>query len=162
MSSLQFSKWHPWGSREGLGDVLNFPGIYALAISNSALAGEKFSLIAEISYFGMTNSIAGLRGRLKQFDNTINGKTGHGGAERFMSDYKDKVEKTLVPNLYVAIWPFECDVKSNLPHDLLIMGEVAKAEFVCFAEYSKKFTKLSKYNDKSASPKQSKPETRNH
>ena len=115
-------------------------------------------MITEISYFGMTNAIAGLRGRLKQFDNTINGKTGHGGAERFMSVYKDKVEKELVPNLYVAIWPFECDVKSNLPHDLLIMGEVAKAEFVCFAEYSKKFTKLSKYNDKSASPKQSKPE----
>jgi len=30
----------------------------------------------------MTNSISGLKGRLKQFDNTIIGKAGHGGADR--------------------------------------------------------------------------------
>ena len=37
----------------------------------------------------MTNSIAGIKGRLKQFDNTIIGKGGHGGADRVRYKYQD-------------------------------------------------------------------------
>ena len=41
-----------------------------------------FDWIKEIIYIGMTNSKGGLKNRLQQFDNTIAGKTGHGGAQR--------------------------------------------------------------------------------
>jgi hypothetical protein len=100
----------------------------------------------------MTNSINGLKGRLKQFDNTIKGKTGHGGADRFMNEYNSY--DTDVDNIYVAIDTFHCDVKSNEPEYLIMMGDVAKQEYVCIAEYVKRFGKLPKFNDKN-SPKYS-------
>lgn len=57
--------------------------------------------------------------------------------------------------LYVSIKYFECDVKSNLPNDLLIMGDVAKHEFECFAEYAQKFKRLPRFNDKANTKKYS-------
>jgi hypothetical protein len=131
--------------------------VYALAISERELSGKPFSWIKEVVYVGMTNAVSGLKGRLKQFDNTIVGKTGHGGAERFRHDYAS--DKELVPLLFVAVAPFECNVTSNTPADLLTMGEVAKGEYECFAEYARAFGSLPKYNDKKNSPKYSK--TRN-
>lgn len=102
----------------------------------------------------MTNALAGLKGRLKQFDNTIIGKRGHGGADRFRYDYPRY--KDLVPQLYVAVMCFECNVASNAPADLVIMGDVAKAEYDCFAKYVEVYERLPKYNDKKNSPKHSK------
>jgi hypothetical protein len=100
----------------------------------------------------MTNSVAGLKGRLKQFDNTIFGKPGfHGGADRFLTDYPNYTSLTEI--LYVSVAPFECDVKSSTSIDLLTMGDVAKAEYECFAKYKKLFGRLPKYNDKKISPK---------
>jgi hypothetical protein len=52
-----------------------------LAYTTRNIAGKHFSWRKEIIYVGMTNAIAGLKGRLKQFDNTILGKIGHGGAD---------------------------------------------------------------------------------
>lgn len=81
-----FSEWYPWQSREKLGG-LKYPGVYAIAYTPSNLSGRPFSWRREIIYIGMTNSVLGLKGRLKQFDNTIAGNTGHGGADRVvMSD----------------------------------------------------------------------------
>lgn len=101
----------------------------------------------------MTNSVAGLNGRLNQFHNTISHKSRqHGGADRFLNDHDDyeKLRKTL----YVAVAPFKCDVKSNKPADLIAMGNVAKAEYECWAEYANNFDNhLPKYNDKKNSPK---------
>ncbi len=74
----------------------------------------------------MTNSVAGLKGRLKQFDNTIVGQTGHGGADRFRYEYQNYAE--LTEKLYVSVVPFICDVKTNNPKDLKVMGEVSKFE----------------------------------
>ena len=102
---------------------------------------------------GMTNSKAGLKGRLKQFDNTIIGKTGHGGADRLR--FKHENYQDLVDKLYVSASSFQCDVKSNLPSDLRIMGEVAKAEHECFAIFVEKFRELPEFNNKSESPKYS-------
>jgi len=99
----------------------------------------------------MSNAVSGLKGRLKQFDNTIIGKAGHGGAERFLYDYPD--HKKLVPKLYVAVAPFKCKVTSNAPADLLTMGDVAKAEYECWAEYVRLYKSPPQYNDKKRSPK---------
>ncbi len=101
----------------------------------------------------MTNSKAGLKGRLKQFDNTIIGKTGHGGADRFR--FKHGNYKELADKLYVSACTFECDVESNDPKDLRIMGKVAKFEYDCFAEYVEKFGELPEFNNKKESPKYS-------
>ena len=99
----------------------------------------------------MTNSQNGLKGRLQQFDNTAKGKNGHGGADRFMYKYPDF--SSIVSNLFVSVKYFECTVKSNEPSDLLVMGDVAKYEYVCFAEYAKRFKLLPIFNDKSNAPK---------
>lgn len=102
----------------------------------------------------MTNAVSGLKGRLKQFDNTISGKIGHGGADRVRFKYRNY--KKLAQNLYVAVAPFKCDVASNEPRGLRRMGEVAKFEYLCFAEFVKRFGKLPEFNNKKSSPKYSK------
>jgi hypothetical protein len=145
-----FSRWARWVSRDRL-QGLKFPGIYALAISDRDLSGHKFSWTEKVVYVGMSNAVSGLKGRLKQFDNTIIGKTGHGGAERFRHDYPN--HKRLVPLLYVSVAPFECDVTSNKPADLRVMGDVARAEYECWAQFATRFKRLPKYNDKKNAPK---------
>jgi len=146
----KFSKWVSWSERDKLNGI-KYPGVYALAVSEKDLSNTKYTLCEEIKYFGMTNSGGGLKSRLKQFDNTIIGKSGHGGAERFLYEYKNY--DRLVKKLFVSVCPVKCDVKSNNPKDLLKMGEIACLEYYCFAEYIKRFKKLPKFNDKKKSPK---------
>jgi hypothetical protein len=153
MDTKRFSHWTKWTDRNKL-EGLQFPGVYVLAISEHDLSNKRFTWIQQIVYVGMTNAATGLKGRLKQFDNTIIGKTGHGGADRFRHDYP--MHKDLVPFLYVAVAPFECDVTSIAPSDLITMGDVAKAEYECFAQFAGAFGCLPKYNDKKNSPKYSK------
>lgn len=150
MNFSNFSKWKSWEKREEL-DSLEYPGVYALAISSKGLLNKPFSLIEEIVYFGMTNSRDGLRGRLNQFHNTITGKIGHGGAERFLFKYKNY--ESFKEKLFVSANFLRCDVNSNKPGDLRKMGSVANFEYVCFAEYAQKFRRLPEFNDKKVSPK---------
>jgi len=150
MKTNRFSRWARWKDRYVL-ELLEFPGVYAFAISTRNLSGKRFSWIKQIVYVGMSNAVHGLKGRLKQFDNTIIGKTGHGGALRFLHDFPD--HKKLVPSLYVAVAPFKCKVTSNAPADLLTMGDVAKAEYECWAELVRLHERLPRYNDKKRSPK---------
>jgi len=145
-----FSKWARWQERNAL-DNLKFPGVYAIALSNKNISGKAFSWRREIIYVGMTNARGGLKSRLQQFDNTIKGKEGHGGGKRVRFKYRNY--KKLSPRLYVSVCPYECDVKSNLPADLRIMGDVAKLEYECFAVFVKKFERLPRFNDKKRSPK---------
>ena len=152
MTDKYFSQWTKCNDRNTLNGI-KYPGIYCIAISETDLSEQRFEWISKITYVGMTNSKAGLKGRLKQFDNTIFGKTGHGGANRFRFKYEDYQD--LVDNLYVSVCSFECDLKSNTPNDLRIMGEVANSEYDCFAEYVEKFGNLPEFNDKSKSPKYS-------
>ena len=145
-----FSYWAAWQDRRQLQN-LHFPGVYILAISQTQLSGKAFSWIEEIAYVGMTNSVNGLLGRLRQFDNTILGKQGHGGAERFCNDYHKPED--LFPLLYVAVFSFPCEVTALTSRDLRIMGDVAKAEYECFARYVNDFGRMPRYNDKAISPK---------
>ncbi|MCD4761520.1 hypothetical protein K8R32_01015 [bacterium] len=148
------SKWVKWKNRDTL-ENLNYPGVYCLAISKINLERDEFDWIKKIKYIGMTNSRAGLKGRLKQFDNTIIGKKGHGGADRFRYKHQDYSELSSV--LYLSVCYFKCDVKSIKPIDLRIMGDVAKYEYECFSKYSELFHELPEFNNKSESKKYSLP-----
>ena len=130
---------------------LDYPGVYALAISRMNLDGKAFSWQPEIVYVGMTNSKGGLKSRLRQFDNTIKGGEGHGGGHRFRFKHSDYSKLTNL--LYVCVCPYECNVSSITPSDLRIMGEVAKQEYECFALFVEAFGKLPEFNDKQRSPK---------
>jgi hypothetical protein len=150
MNTVKFSNWTCWNERNSLPNI-SYPGIYAIAISSDNISKLPYKIIKSIAYFGMTNSKGGLRSRLRQFDHTIAGRTGHGGAKRFRFKYNDY--NKLSKNLYVSVCPFICDVKSNEANDLLIMGKVAEFEYKCFAGYVKKFKRLPEFNDKKLSPK---------
>ncbi len=148
----RYSRWCRWNLRSELLGLAS-PGVYAVAHSAKNLADAAFSWLEDIIYIGMTNARAGLRGRLKQFDNTIKGKSGHGGADRVL--YKHRDYSALCAQLYVSVAPFECDVTSQLPLDLRTMGDVAYFEYLCFAHFVECFGKLPEFNDKIASQKYS-------
>ncbi len=139
-----------WVDREQ-SEGIQYPGIYICAITDEDLSSKGFSWITNIVYVGMTNSVKGLKGRLKQFDHTIKGKSGHGGADHVRFEHQDYQQ--LVSNLFVAVASFECDVKSNSPQDLRIMGDVAKFEYDCFAHFTELFKQLPEFNDQKKSPK---------
>ena len=106
MYEERFSVWQHWKSRGQL-QGLGYPGVYTVAVSQQALAGNVFSWRGDVVYIGMTNSAAGLKGRLQQFDNTIAGKTGHGGADRVR--YKHRDYERLCEQLHVAVAVFGLD-----------------------------------------------------
>jgi hypothetical protein len=73
MYEEDFTNWRPWLEGDNHADIRR-AGVYAIALSCEPLAGRAFSWRNDIIYVGMTNTVAGLKGRLKQFDNTIAGK----------------------------------------------------------------------------------------
>ena len=152
MFEKEFSAWTKWAERNDLLQ-LKYPGVYVIAKSDQSLSENDFEWIEDIIYIGMTNSQDGLKSRLRQFDQTLKGDIRHGGADRVLYKYSDYEELTV--NLYVAVLPIECDVKSNQPEDLRRMGDVLRLEFYCFAEYAERYGRLSEFNDKKASPKHS-------
>jgi hypothetical protein len=150
MENFSFSKWVHFDERKKL-EQLEYPGIYAIAYSKKDISGEDFSYREEIVYIGMTNSQKGLRGRLSQFNTTIKGniekEPSHNpaGRARIALDREDKDWKR---KLYVSVMSMPCNVTSNSPDDLTCMGDVAKQEYVCFAEYVKLYKKLPRFNGK--------------
>jgi len=153
--SMRFSNWAKFDHRDELKNT-NYPGVYAIAISTRNIAGKPFGWTKDISYFGFTNAMGGLRVRINQFNNTLRDKPGpgHGGAQRFRRKYRDG--NALAKKLYVAVCPFKCDVSTNKPADLRVMGDVVRAEYLAFAKYASLFHRLPEFNDKEKSPKQQK------
>jgi len=148
----KFTAWSSWQNRNELKNI-HYPGVYAIRISLRNITNRKFSWHKEIVYIGMTNGISGLKGRLKAFDNTIKGKRGHGGADRFR--YKHQSYARLIKKLYVSVAPFKANVTSITPIDLIVMGNVAKFEYQCFAQYVNKYSDLPEFNNKKLSKKYS-------
>ncbi|MFO0965783.1 MAG: hypothetical protein U0793_09400 [Gemmataceae bacterium] len=144
-----FSDWRKWLERNAMPD-LGYPGVYALATSPTDLSATPFSWPSEIVYVGMTNAKGGLKARLKQFEDTIRGREGHGGAQRVRFKHRDY--QLLTAQLFVSVCPYACDVKND-PENLRIMGEVAKHEYECFALFVERFGSLPEFNDKQKSPK---------
>lgn len=149
-----FSKWKRWSNKRAL-KSLKFPGIYVIAKSNKNIENKRFDFIREIIYIGMTNSKSGLQNRLKQFEDTLDKKReNHGGAQRVRFKYPNSPQ--LKKNLYVSVNSFPCDASSNRVKDLLIMGKVVECEYICFAEYVRRFNKLPEFNDQKRSLKKPK------
>ena len=147
---MKFTQWIKWTERNTL-ENLQYPGVYVIAYADIDIVNNDFDWIEEIIYVGMTNSQGGLKNRLQQFENTIIGKTGHGGAQRVIFKYRNYNE--LIKKLYVSARYFKCNVTSNQVDDLLVMGKVAEYEYICFAEYVKRYNRLPEFNDKKLSPK---------
>lgn len=143
----KFSRWIRWKNRHALGG-LNYPGVYALAVSTDDISGTKFNWNKAIKYFGVTTAGNGLKARLRQFDNTIKGKEGHGGGERFRYKYRKYDE--LTEKLFVSVYPVKCNINTDepKPKDLLKMGEAVYLEYYCFAKYVRLFGELPEFNNK--------------
>ena len=148
-----FSPWYAWHKyREYSG--CSWPGIYVIAIARTDLVGKVFEFSEDVVYIGMTNAVAGLRGRLSQFDSTISQKRClHGGADRFL--YKHQNYDELTRSMFVSLRHFACDPESQSPTALRVMGEVAKAEFDAMALFVERFGHLPEFNRKKESPKYS-------
>lgn len=148
----RFSVWHRWNDRSRIRD-LKRPGVYVLALSSVALEGIPFSWLSDIIYVGMTNSVAGLAGRLQQFEDTVRDRRlNHGGADRVRGKYRFS---DLANKLYVAVACVRCDATTNAPADLRGMGRVVKLEYDCLAEFVECHYRLPEFNDKKNSLKHS-------
>jgi hypothetical protein len=148
-----FSPWFRWSDRtQYLG--INLPGVYVIAISDRDISGESFSFRKEIVYVGMSNSVNGLKQRLKQFDLTIqfpDKPSQHGGADRFR--YKHRNYRSLARKLFVSLRHFPCSPAEETPKNLRAMGKVVKAEYDCMALCIEKLRFLPEFNRKKDSVK---------
>jgi len=125
-----------------------------VAISKAGLGGTAFSWTPDIVYIGMTCAKGGLKGRLRQFDDTMAGKrTCHGGADRVR--YKHEVYSTFARKAYVAVWSVKCSPADVTPKCLRALGRVAALEFICWADFHERCGALPEFNDKARSPKYS-------
>src|SRR5450759_273608 len=115
MYETHFSAWTRWCDRDKC-DGLEQPGVYAIALRSKQTANRRFSWSKDIVYIGMTNSFAGLSGRLRQFDRTMAGRLSHGGADRMRFKHRDYARFSR--RAYVSVAPFACDPGSGLPRDL--------------------------------------------
>jgi len=141
-----FSPWFRWNDRNDYSGI-EYPGIYVVAISRRNISGEPFAFRREIVYVGMTNAVAGLKGRLIQFNNTIAQKRlQHGGADRVL--YKYQNYEALVKNLYVSLRHFRCFPANETPTDLRTMGKVASAEYQYMARHVEELGELPEFNRK--------------
>jgi hypothetical protein len=148
----KFSNWMRWHERNKLGGAMKYPGVYVIALSEKDIASTPFKWCQNIIYIGMTNSKGGLKSRLQQFENTIKGMEGHGGAARVRFKHRDY--SALVSTMFVSVSHTECDVTSNKPSDLRLMGKVVQQEYECLAIFVEMFKKgLPEFNDKKKSPK---------
>ena len=150
IAGKRFTPWARWVERNEIPGIM-YPGVYCITISEEDISGREFNWIPEIKYIGMTVSKEGLKNRLKQFDTTMRGGEGHGGAYRFRRKHQDpqKLEKVL----YVSVCSFPCGKSKKSPEDLRIMGQVVGFEYDCFAEYVERFVERPEFLDEDKSPK---------
>ncbi len=136
---LKFSKWHKWCDKNDIENI-NYPGIYAIAITHKNLGGNKLEY-KDVVYIGMTKSE--LKGRLGSFNSSINGKTGHSGGNAICKELGNYDEWEKNEKLFVAVMPIKCDTERRNSADLRKMGMVAALEYMAFARFQGN-TKLDK------------------
>lgn len=136
---LEFGQWCHWSE---IGQIanLNFPGVYALAITSEHLSGKSMKY-NQVSYIGMSNSLAGIKGRLSQLNRSINGKFGHSGGRSIRNKYGVYIDWKANLYLYVSICPVICDVSKRSVKDLQLMGAVSYMEYEAFSLFRKKVPK---------------------
>lgn len=144
---MTFSRWYQWIERKHIPEI-KFPGVYVIAINKNGVPKQPFPLSNDIVYIGMTNAKNGLKQRLDQFDKTIDfinkSGVGHGGADRLSNEYRDY--DFLKKNMYVSVCIIKCNTADPGYEDYRKMGEIAKLEYDCFAEYYKNHSELPKFN----------------
>ena len=148
--SAAFTPWIKWENRNQ-DPKFDKPGIYAIAIPLSGKdikdiedkKGKKFEWEEYIVYFGMTSGKSvSLRSRLNAFNYTIHGGRGHGGAQRFLKDYRCG---ELRQKLYVSVWPFKRKKDNEVRYTY--EAYLKRYEMDCIHEYYKRFKEFPKYND---------------
>jgi hypothetical protein len=147
MYERRFSKWHAWNGRDDHPDC-GSPGVYVVAITRRRIGGRPFAWSTDVIYIGMTNSVGGLKARLRQFDQTMVGTLRHGGADRVRFKYRSY--SGFVKKAYVAVAAFKCQPESASARDLRIMGDVARFEYRCLSHFVYRFGRLPAFNDRSA------------
>jgi hypothetical protein len=138
------TKWYKWGKRNEIVNK-NQPAIYYIAYSETDISNRDFSLLKEIVYIGMTVSIGGLKSRLDQFEATMKGKTGHGGAARVL--FKHKSYDTFFRKAYVSAKIFPISETRDTPSDWRIKSECVGLEYKSFADYLEQYKMLPEFND---------------
>lgn len=128
---------------------LKNPGVYLLACpekSRRDLEGQKIN-VKDVDYVGMSNSKAGLAGRLRQFKRAIEGRRGHSGGNNFVQ-HKGKYSKLKHGPFYFAVWNTECCNKKSAPeaNDFRAMGHVACLEQYAIAYVKEKNRRVPKLN----------------
>lgn len=132
MPEMKFTKWHKWEEREQKIPDCNKPGIYLISITDNNGLEDKPHDWKDVSYIGMSNSKAGLKGRWHQFDKAMQtGKPVHSGG---LKVHKDQKKAKLV---FVAAMVIDCDVQKCNELNLIKMGQVAYLEYEAFAEFYK-------------------------
>ena len=143
----KFTKWVKWGNRNELANI-GLPGVYVFAMSRRDISGTEFSWSRDVIYIGMSNAKAGIKARLKQFDNSIKGKRGHSGGIKIRRDHKNY--KRLVSEFFVSIAPFTDKVNARPREDEKIIKRtlITKIEHDFLAQYFSNFRRLPTYNGK--------------
>lgn len=153
---MNFSNWQQWSTRNKLGEILRYPSVYVVRFNpEKSEENTPFDWTEDIIYVGMTNSIAGLKGRLGQFDGTMRtSRVTHGGADRVRLKYQDY--NHFVRSAYVSVCHIACEVTSDRPEDLRLMGKVVELEYLALAKYAERFGRLPEFNNKKGTKKFSK------
>jgi hypothetical protein len=124
-------------------EALAKPGVYILAYPDrtTKLLGKK-TKAKDIYYIGMTNSKAGLRGRLKDFLRAIECGRGHSGGDRFFKLHQNRPyskHKPKRPIYFVTHLVNCCAIKAqSQPKDFRAMGHVACLEYYAIAYVKEK------------------------
>ena len=86
-----------------------------------------------------------------QFEATMNGKTGHGGAERVL--FKHKNPDKFFSKAYVSAKIFPLSATRDTPNDWRTKSKCVGFEFKSFADYLEKYNMLPEFNDHKKSKK---------
>jgi hypothetical protein len=147
---MKNTKWYKWENRNEIPNN-DEPAIYFIAYSPNDISNTEFSLIRDIIYIGMTISQGGLKSRLRQFEATMNGRSGHGGAVRVRFKHKNK--DAFFKKAYISARIFPISVGRDTPNDWRIKGDCVGFEYKSFADYHEKYKMLPEFNDHNKSKK---------
>lgn len=119
----------------------NDPGIYILTQSEIDLSNSQVD-IQEIIYVGISNSQNGVRGRLRQFLNSIENKIESGEIKQFSRESMRESEysnHSMPQHFYYCVFCLSCNVERGKReyNDLLTMGDIARLHYLFLAHIKK-------------------------
>lgn len=148
----KFSSWTHWSKIKNLTGT-DCPGIYAIARKPKNIKdGQKFKFSPEILYIGVTTRENGLKRRLYEFENTILGKDGHGGAHHFRKQILDNPARGFknMDDFFVAIYPVPCNFKGSKGDFYRKKAKIVSLEYLAWAHFHDKFGRYPRFNDAAA------------